>query len=216
MRDAVTPELRDLIEDWGNLNLDDKVERISYLISKVGSDIFLPGAAAKAASQGLKEVKTLVQIAKNFKKTEQVIILEGLAESGGQSGKFAEVVYKTKTAEQFLPPSSGFLKNIQKIAILTKNDVLNIIKPNGKWIGKEGTRSFIRLFEGGQNEAHQVFIKLTKNAKSINNTTYPGKMYILNDGTRIGYRPKSTSGPATIDIKISEYKDSIKIKFLEK
>ena len=41
-------------------------------------------------------------------------------------------------------------------------------------------------------------------------------MYILEDGTRIGYRPFSTSGPTTIDIKIPNYKDNIKIKFLEK
>ncbi len=66
-----------------------------------------------------------------------------------------------------------------------------------------------------KNESLKVFKELTKDGKLVNNN-YPGKMYILNDGTRIGYRPISTSGPPTIDIKLPEIADNIKIKFLEK
>lgn len=63
------------------------------------------------------------------------------------------------------------------------NDVLKIIKPNGQWIGKVGTKPYIRLFEGGQKESINIFNKLTKNAKAINNASYPGKMFVLEDGT---------------------------------
>ena len=86
------PEFRNLMKDWETLNLYDKTERISYLITKTGADIFLPSSAAKAASHGLKEVNTLIQIAKNLEKTEQVLVFEGLAEAGGNSGAFKEAI----------------------------------------------------------------------------------------------------------------------------
>ena len=37
----------------------------------------------------------------------------------------------------------------------------------GKWIGKEGSSSYNRLFKGGHNEGIQVFNKLIKNGKII-------------------------------------------------
>jgi len=99
LRDAIVPELRELFEDWENLNLDEKVEGVAYLLSKVGGDIITPGAATKVMAQGIKEFKTLVTIAKSFKKTEKVILLEALAETGGSSGTFAEVVNSNRVFE---------------------------------------------------------------------------------------------------------------------
>ncbi len=142
------------------------------------------------------------------------MILEYLAETGGKSNAFTEAVYTQRVTEEFAPHSSGILKNIKVFSsITTKSDILNIIKPNGKWIGKKGSNSYIRLFKGGKNEGKQVFNKLTKNGKILDNN-YPGKMYVLSDGTTIGFCPKSASGPPTIDIKIQGEK-TIKIKLLE-
>ncbi|NGX36291.1 MAG: hypothetical protein K1000chlam1_01132 [Candidatus Anoxychlamydiales bacterium] len=84
----------------------------------------------------------------------------------------------------------------------------NIIKPNGKWLGKAGTRSYTRLFEGGTKEALEIFKNLTKEGKLINKN-YPGKMYVLQDGTKIGFRPLSKSGLPTIDLDLPGYKNKV-------
>ncbi|NGX33293.1 MAG: hypothetical protein K1060chlam4_01355, partial [Candidatus Anoxychlamydiales bacterium] len=60
----------------------------------------------------------------------------------------------------------------------------------------------------------QVFKNLNKSGKLLNNS-YPGEMYVLSDGTLVGYRPISTSGLPTIDIKLSDSNKYIKIKFTE-
>lgn len=78
------------------------------------------------------------------------------------------------------------------------------------------SKPYIRLFEGSQKESIKIFNKLTKNAKLVNANSYPGKMYLLKDGTVIGFRPLSKSGPPTIDIKLPDIKNNIKLKFLEK
>ena len=114
-----------------------------------------------------------------------------------------------------LPPPSGILKNAKALSsIQTRKDVLNIIKPKGQWTGNKGTKSRIRLFKGGQNEAVQIFDELTKNGKVIyqDNLT---KIYKLSDDTYITYRSFSKSGPPTIDVKLEGLKNNIKIKFLE-
>ena len=82
-------------------------------------------------------------------------------------------------------------------------------------IGHKGSSEFIRLFKGGKKEGMVVFKKFSKNGKLIKKNTYPGEMFTLSDGTLIGYRSVSTSGPPTIDIKLSNSKDYIKLKFID-
>jgi hypothetical protein len=115
-----------------------------------------------------------------------------------------------------IPHYSGILENIRKFSFIqTRADILNILKPNGQWIGKEGTRSTIRLFQSGENEARKVFQKLTKEGKIVYSETSI-TICKLPDDIYITYRPLSTSGPPTIDIKIKGIKDNIKLKFLDK
>ncbi|KPK33716.1 MAG: hypothetical protein AMS24_00075 [Chlamydiae bacterium SM23_39] len=212
----LAPEVCELINIWESLYPKEKGERSGYIVGKYGADILIPGATAKAISKGIKGAKELAILAKNLQRTERVVILEALAGIGG-SGNFAETVCAWKTAEKIMPHSSGILKNIKVFSsITTKSDLVNIIKPNGKWIGKAGTKPYIRLFEGSQKESIKIFNKLTKNAKLINDNSYSGKMYLLQDGTVIGFRPLSKSGAPTIDIKLPDIKDNIKLKFLEK
>jgi len=212
---ALAPEICTLVNEWKTLSAKEKGEKSGYILGKYGTDIFLPGAAAKVISKGMKGAKELAVIARNLQKTEKLIVMEAFA-GGGGAGAFSEVLCKTKTAEQFLPHSSRIFNNLKKVSrINTKTDILKIMKPNGIWMGKEGARSYIRLFEGGQNEAIKVFKKLTKDAKLINNN-YPGKMYVLQDGSKIGFRPLSKSGPPTIDLDIIGYGNNIKIKFMDK
>jgi len=214
LRDAVIPELRNLMEDWGNLSLDDKIERISYLISKTGTDIFLPGAATKAATKGLKEVKTLIQIAKNLEKTEQVLVLEGLAEAGGRTEEFTQVLYKTRTAEQFLPRTSELLNSIKRISSFTNKDAfLNEITRISK-LGKRGSNDLIRLFQGGKEEGLKVFNELTKKGTIICKDSEK-IISKLSDEIHITYRSLSKSGPPTIDINVEGLERNIKYKFIE-
>ena len=166
-------------------------------------------------AKGVKGAKELVVIAKNLQRTEKVMILEYLAETGGKSNAFTEAVYTWRAAEEFVPHSSGILKNIKVFSsITTKSDILNIIKPNWKWIGKKGSNSYSRLFKGEKNEANQIFNKLTKNGNLIfqNNKKIISK---LSDEVYITYKPLSESDPPTIDIKLPGIKDNIKLKFLE-
>ncbi|NGX44281.1 MAG: hypothetical protein K1060chlam3_00447, partial [Candidatus Anoxychlamydiales bacterium] len=209
------PEVRALINEWEVLSPKEKGEKSGYIIGKYGADILIPVAAAKAISQGMKGAKELTVIAKNLQNAEKVIVLEALAETGGRSGAFAETVYAWKAAKELTPNSSGILKNIKEISsIATKNDILNIVKPNGQWLGKAGTRNTIRLFEGGQNESLRVFDELTKRGKII----YKDSEKIiseLSDEIHITYRLLSKSGPPTIDIKLPDMEHNIKLKFLE-
>jgi tetratricopeptide (TPR) repeat protein len=173
LRDAVIPELRNLMEDWGSLGLDDKIERISYLISKTGTDIFLPGAATKATAQGLKEVKTLIQIAKNLEKTEQVLVLEGLAGTSGRTEEFAQVVCKTRTIEPEIPSASNklFTKNaIKHIDHWHKGTFNSSIDSMGYHLTKHGKG---RTIEQYTNDAMKFY----------NKNKYLGEKIILKDGT---------------------------------
>ena len=215
LSEIMIPEVRALINEWEVLSPKEKGEKSGYIIGKYGADILIPVAAAKAISQGMKGAKELAVIAKNLQNAEKVIVLEALAETGGRSGTFAETVYAWKTAEQILPHSSGILKRIKETSsILTKTDILNIIKRNGELIGKKGASDFIRLFEGGQNEAMQVFKELTKSGKLVR-TEKNITIYKISDDIYITYRQVSTSGPPTIDIKLPEMEHNIKFKFLE-
>jgi hypothetical protein len=107
------------------------------------------------------------------------------------------------------------MKNIKNLtSIRTKKDVLNIIRPNGEWLGKTGSSERIRLFKGSQKEGWNVFNKLTENGKLVASDKKIN-VYKLSDNTHITYRPISKSGPPTIDIKIPEFKGNIKLKFIE-
>jgi len=50
------------------------------------------------------------------------------------------------------------------------------------------------------DELVDVFGRLSRGGKSVEGTSYPGRMVELPDGTRVGIRPGSTSGGPTIDI----------------
>jgi len=210
---SLAPEVCDLVDQWNNLSMKERGEKSGYIVGKYGADILMPTASAKAISQGVKGAKELVVIVKNLEKTERLMPLEALA--GGSSEVFAETVYSWKIAEEAAVCPKQLLGNIERFSsITTKTDILNIIKPKGIWIGKEGTKNYIRLFEGGQSEAMYVFKKLIKDGTpipikdSINIYKLPNDIYIT-------YRPKSVSGPPTIDIKLPGLKNNIKLKFLE-
>jgi hypothetical protein len=74
--------------------------------------------------------------------------------------------------------------------------------PGGVPIGTTGSRPSIREVPGGQPAADDLFDDLTAGGTPANVPTYPGTMYDLPGGGRVGLRPASKSGPPTIDVDI--------------
>jgi hypothetical protein len=109
------PEVCELVNTWDSLSPKEKGEKSGYIIGKYGADILIPGAAAKAVAQGITGAKEFVVIAKNIQRTEELIVLEALAETGGRSGSFAETVYAWKTSESTLNTVGKYSKNITNL-----------------------------------------------------------------------------------------------------
>jgi tetratricopeptide (TPR) repeat protein len=209
---TLAPEACELINKWETLSPSERGEQTGYIIGKYGADLLIPGAATKVIAEGINGAKELAIIVKNVQYTEKMMPLEALAGTSGRTEAFTDVINNIKIGREALPKASEIIEKIKNTSITTKNDILNVMKP--KSIGISGSSDRIRLVQGGRNEAQQMFNILNKNGKLLENS-YPGKLYILSDGTLVGYRPISTSGPATIEIKFSDSNNYIKIKFIE-
>ena len=105
-------------------------------------------------------------------------------------------------------PSSPSLPNaVEAVAVPPpKQDETptDVLKPNGQNVGEPGKSSGVRILPGGEAEAKELFDRLTKNkgGQDITPSTHVGQVVRLPDGSIIGIRPTSKSGPPTIDIKI--------------
>lgn len=67
-------------------------------------------------------------------------------------------------------------------------------------VGKAGTSREIRLVQGARAEAEAFFEQLTKGGTAVEGSSFPGRLVELPGGGRVGFRPKSKSGPPTIDV----------------
>ena len=65
-----------------------------------------------------------------------------------------------------------------------------------------GSSSRIRHLAGGQEEAEALFGQLRQSGTVVEGTKYPGTLIRLPGGGQVGFRPVSTSGPPTIDVRI--------------
>ena len=90
----------------------------------------------------------------------------------------------------------------------------DVLKPGGKNVGAPGDNSKVRVLPGGEDGARELFDRLTKGGTDVTPPTYPGKFVQMPDGSRFGYREKSTSGPPTIDVE-AEGVGREKLKFPE-
>lgn len=79
----------------------------------------------------------------------------------------------------------------------------DLLMPNGIPIGTTGSDPSIREVPGGQTDAEDLFNDLAVGGNAVNVPTYPGRMLDLPGGGRVGLRPKSKSGPPTIDVDIA-------------
>jgi hypothetical protein len=88
-----------------------------------------------------------------------------------------------------------------------------ILRPGGQPIGRAGTSEDVRELAGGQKAAEELFKRLRKDGKDETPPDYPGTLILTPDGSYIGYRPQSKSGPPTTDAKMPGY-GMITLKFL--
>ena len=89
----------------------------------------------------------------------------------------------------------------------------DILMPNGALIGSPGSDLTIREVPGGAAAAQQMFDELSVGGKENTPPGYPGTMVELPQGTRVGLRPSSKSGPPTIDVNFPNVPIR-KVKFL--
>ncbi|NHA16184.1 RHS repeat-associated core domain-containing protein [Thioalkalivibrio sp. XN279] len=93
-------------------------------------------------------------------------------------------------------------------------DVAGAAKGGLGSLGRAGSRSSIRVAEGGASAAEKLFGKLSKGGVDVTPAGHPGKLVRRPDGGFVGYRGVSKSGPPTIDVNIPGI-DVRKIKFPE-
>ncbi len=125
--ETLSPEAYQLATEWKTLPADQRGKLAGYAIGKLGTDLFIPGAVAKATSKGVKGAKELVKISKNVQKAESTLVLESMA-TLENSTQVAEVVQKNQkiayianetelsTREMFKLKQAGELEShLQKI-----------------------------------------------------------------------------------------------------
>ncbi|NGX35647.1 MAG: hypothetical protein K1000chlam1_00477 [Candidatus Anoxychlamydiales bacterium] len=170
---ALVPEVYQLIDEWETLSSKEKGDRSGYILGKLGGDILIPGITAKLTSKGIKGAKELTVIAKNLQKTEKIIVLEALAESGGSSGTFKEIVHSNRVLESVA--STGKLIEGFSIKQLTEA---------GKVFDRSGlTKAGRALAKHGGREG-SVFPNLKGNPMQINQQGQKILEKILNDPKR--------------------------------
>jgi hypothetical protein len=96
-------------------------------------------------------------------------------------------------------------------------ELVDMVAPNGAPVGSRsaGSTADIRTLPGGEPAAEAMFRRLTEGrvAADVTPQGYAGRMYRLDDGTIIGYRPAPSSGSPAIDINIPGFRSVSKLHF---
>ena len=61
---------------------------------------------------------------------------------------------------------------------------LDVLKPGGQNVGEPGENSGVRVLPGGEDEARELFDRLTKGGTDITRPGHIGKVIRLPDGSR--------------------------------
>ncbi|NGX36710.1 MAG: hypothetical protein K1000chlam1_01562 [Candidatus Anoxychlamydiales bacterium] len=165
---------------------------------------------AKLTSKGIKGAKELTVIAKNLQKTEKIIVLEALAESGGSSGTFKEIVHSNRVLESAASTGKiieGFsVKQLAKAGkVFDRSGLTKAERALAKHGGREGTG----------------FPKPLGNPSQINQYGQEILESILNNPNKIITKHNLPKFGEVIDIKIQGkygvryYKNGELIGFLE-
>lgn len=77
-----------------------------------------------------------------------------------------------------------------------------ILEPSGRPLGRPGSSEAIRELPGGQQAAEELFKRLSEHGTDITPPGHTGQLVQLLGGGYVGYRPRTRSGPPTIDVNI--------------
>ena len=113
--------------------------------------------------------------------------------------------------------SSGPMPNGVPTPSPRSQELIDILAPGGQPIGVRlgGARDSIRTLPGGEPAAEAMFQRLIagRNPVDITPPTYQGRLVRLDDGSIIGFRPVSTSGPPAININIPGFRLVTKLHY---
>lgn len=115
------------------------------------------------------------------------------------------------------PPSQARPSASPAEAEKIRSDLITILAPGGAPIGtaRRRTEPNIRGLPGGDQAARRLFKELTQGRGGVDVAMprYPGRMVQLPDGSRIGYRPASSTGTPAVDVKIPGFREISRIHF---
>jgi tetratricopeptide (TPR) repeat protein len=132
LSEVIAPEVHQLVKEWDTLPSDTRGELAGYAFGKHGSDIFIPGALARAISKGVKGAQELSSIYKGLQTAEKTLLLESV--TGLESAKIAEVIQSSQRTiilgEElgFTPHQMGQLKQAGNLENAVTNTFENISK----------------------------------------------------------------------------------------
>jgi hypothetical protein len=113
--------------------------------------------------------------------------------------------------------ASGPMPNGAPTPSPRSQELIDILAPGGQPIGVRlgGARDSIRTLPGGEPAAEAMFQRLIsgRNPVDITPPTYQGRLVRLDDGSIIGFRPVSTSGPPAININIPGFRLVTKLHY---
>ncbi len=175
---------------------------------KVGADTwprFLGNASHQAVAAVAKgDVPGVVKVSA----TDAPVGIAGLMFLGLLAIIFGTSRPSTSVPSRTYPPTSGpSLPTIMEAVPVpppkegeTPTDVL---KPGGQNVGDPGKNPGVRILPGGEQEARELFDRLTagKGGQDITPAGRPGQIIRTPEGT-FGIRPSSKSGPLTVDVNV--------------
>ncbi len=133
---------------------------------------------------------------------ELIIILAG----GGVARRVGQKILERVGRSEEVAPKP------QKPLPTPKKEPQDILNPNGQPIGKPGNRPEVRVENGGEKAARDLYDKLAKGGTPETPSGYPGEGTRLPNGDWVGYRSTSKSGAPSIDLDVNGFPYR-KIKF---
>jgi len=118
------------------------------------------------------------------------------------------------TAAQTLTKAAPQAAQELKSALAGGERIRNLLMPGGRLIGRNGSSPDIRIIEGTMRDAEAMLAKLTQGVRVVPHPGrgIAGKFAQLSDGSHVGLRYVSKSGPPTINVNVLGRE--MKIKYL--
>lgn len=121
----------------------------------------------------------------------------------------------------YRPPSAGRPTQAPTVPPVSSRsqEIVDMVAPGGRPLGNQyrGAAPDVRTLGGGQRGAEAMLNRLIEGRSPVDITPrgYQGRLYRLDDGSIVGYRPTSNSGVPGIDINIPGFRGVTKLHFVD-